>query len=200
MSSTLDLNRPYIMRQAAGPASPPILMYKGAPGVYYGANGLEVSVDVARKAGFKVESDAVDRRLKEKLAEKHAEIEAEYDEIRKEAEADARKEIAAEDTAEPVAVAPGPMWPPDPEPAPPAVVEPVVAPEPEPIEPTEPGVETAPNEIIDSTSAGEPRETVARKMEYEHQVGWHVIDKRTGLRLGEALHKDEAEDLLLAEG
>lgn len=56
-----------------------VAMYKDEPGVFLNLKGEPVGAEVARKAGFDVETLEVERRKAEKMAHARAEIEKEFE-------------------------------------------------------------------------------------------------------------------------
>lgn len=176
MPQGIDLNRPYICRQAgAGPQSMPIYMYKDDPGKYLKQNGLPVSDEQAIKANFDVQSDRRLGLMATRKAEALAEIEAEYAERSAEIEADVEADIAKEEEAAQEARDTGPTD----------------------LKTTHFG-EVA-KDGVRTTSQGEPRETATRKMEHLGAGVWKVIDKETGKTIKDGLDKVEAQLIVVQD-
>lgn len=176
MTTRINLDHPagYICREdgLAGPRSVPIFMYKDKPGTYMLANGTLASDDLARAAGFEIQSDRLEQRMIQRKDEALADVEAEFAKRRDEIEEEVRKEV--EDEAANQQLAPDTETPDD---------------------------KTTTGEIAAdgtrTTSTGEPRETATRLMEHEGQGFWKVIDKATGDVIKSGVDKIKAQMILL---
>lgn len=74
----IDLDRGVSMRMNHG-LGMMVVMYKDDPGIYLAPNGIVVDPDVARAAGFDVDSDLRERERRHRRAEALAKIDKEYE-------------------------------------------------------------------------------------------------------------------------
>jgi hypothetical protein len=174
----IDLNRGLVQRPLPN-GGPLISACKTVPGVYFDANGILATDEMAVAAGFDVEGD---RRLKAKteaLSKAKAKIDAEFEKAAAALDAKTDAELEEEGLVEPGSL---------------------VSPDAATLEPhnKEP--------FITKSSGGEPR--VARvvpngpvkEMKYDpKKQGWTVSDRDTGKVLKSGLDKEDALELLLKE-
>jgi hypothetical protein len=174
----IDLNRG-LMQRPLPKGGPLISMCKKVPGVYFDANGILATDEMAVAAGFDVDGDRRLQAKTEALSKAKAKIDAEFAKAAKELDAKTDAELEEEGL-----VAPG------------SLVDPKASIlEPHNKEP-----------FITKSSGGEPR--VARvvpggpvkEMKYDpKKQGWTVSDRDTGKVLKSGLDKEDALELLLKE-
>lgn len=146
-------------------------MYEDAPGIYFNSHAQRVSNEVAAAAGYPIREMERARRLQERKAELWQKAQQEIDE-----------EMAAIDEA---------------------FGEERVTEEPETLTTESNRFEATgrpehePLEILRETKEGAPRETNIAVMKFMGQhIGWTVLHKKTGVKLGEGLGRLAAENLL----
>lgn len=173
----INPNRGLVQRPLPN-GGPLISMCKTVPGVYFDANGLQVSDDLAASAGFDVAGDKRTKAKNEAIENEKAKIEAKFAE--EAAKVDRMSDAELEEKG---LVEPGSLTP-----------DPVTATEPKDLP------------FITKTSTGEPRVArtvpggIVKIMEYDQKAqGWTVKDRDSGKVLGKKLDKEAATELLLAE-
>lgn len=73
----IDLDRGVHMKTAAGVGTT-VCMYADEPGVYYAPNGIPVSAELARAAGFDVDADLKERARQDKRKKALEDIDREF--------------------------------------------------------------------------------------------------------------------------
>jgi hypothetical protein len=161
-------------------SGPLISMCKSVPGVFFDANGEQISDALAASAGFDVAALRREKAKGEAMEVQRQKIEERF--AADKAELDSKTDAQLEEEG---LVPAGSLTP-----------DPVAAAEP---------LDRSP--FLTKTAGGEPRvarvvaDGPVRVMEYDAKAkGWQVADRDSGKILGSKMTKVKATDLLLAEG
>jgi hypothetical protein len=174
----IDLNRGLVQMPLPN-GGPLISMCKTVPGVFFDANGIQVSDAMAASCGYDVAALRREKAKGEALDTERKKIEAKF--AKDAAALDAKTDAQLEEEG---LVPAGSLTP-----------DPIAAAEP---------LDRSP--FLTKTSSGEPRRArvvadgPVKEMEYDAKAkGWSVTDCDSGKVLGSKLTKDKATTLLLAE-